>query len=122
MILTILFVEEPARIAPFYRDGLGWSPTVEEANYVQFDAGLGLMRRAAAEAFAGPELTRVAPTQDTLRAEIYLHVPDPEACLQRLVGLGGRLVSDVVPRPWGDRAGYVLDPEGHLIGLAAPQP
>ena len=31
---------------------------------------------------------------------------------------GARLVSPVADRDWGDRVGYVADPDGHVIALA----
>ena len=53
------------------------------------------------------------------RAELYLLVADPEASHARAIAAGARELSPVAPRDWGHRAGYCLDPDGHVLAFAA---
>jgi predicted enzyme related to lactoylglutathione lyase len=55
------------------------------------------------------------------RTLFYVGVPDVEAALLQAVQLGGTRVSGPHPNPDGTLVvGFLTDPEGHLIGLAAP--
>jgi len=52
------------------------------------------------------------------RCELYLRRGDAAAALARAVDGGGRLLDKIRDRPWGERAGYVLDPDGHVLAVA----
>jgi predicted enzyme related to lactoylglutathione lyase len=55
------------------------------------------------------------------RTLFYVGVPDVEAALHHAEDLGGKRVSGPHPNPAGTlTVGFFTDPEGHLIGLAAP--
>jgi predicted enzyme related to lactoylglutathione lyase len=55
------------------------------------------------------------------RTLFYVGVPDVEASLRQAEELGGTRVSGPHINPAGTlRVGFFTDPEGHLIGLAAP--
>lgn len=77
---------------------------------------LGLMPRRGAERVLGRSLEGSALP----RQELYLLVEKPESFLQRAVASGGRWVSEGSNRDWGDWAGYVSDPDGHILAFACP--
>jgi len=54
------------------------------------------------------------------RTELYLHCDGAalEAALARATQLGARVLSTLAPRPWGDEAAYLCDPEGNTVVLA----
>jgi len=52
------------------------------------------------------------------RAELYLLVDDAPAAHARAIAAGARDLSPVLARDWGDRAGYVLDLDSHVLALA----
>jgi predicted enzyme related to lactoylglutathione lyase len=55
------------------------------------------------------------------RTLFYVGVPDVEAALRQAERLGGTRVSGPHTNPAGTlTVGFCTDPEGHLIGLAAP--
>jgi uncharacterized protein len=55
------------------------------------------------------------------RTLFYVGVADVEAALQQAESLGGTRVSGPHVNPAGTlKVGFFNDPEGHLIGLAAP--
>ena len=54
------------------------------------------------------------------RALFYVGVPDVEAALQQAERLGGTRAIGPVQTPGGLVVGQFTDPEGNLVGLAAP--
>jgi len=55
------------------------------------------------------------------RTLFYVGVPDVEAALRHAEKLGGARVSGPHSNPAGTlRIGFFTDPEGHLVGVAAP--
>jgi uncharacterized glyoxalase superfamily protein PhnB len=38
--------------------------------------------------------------------------------MERGILAGAQLVSEIQHRDWGDRAGYLADPDGHIIAFA----
>lgn len=117
----ILFVRDQAASAAFYAHALATAPTLDVPGMTELPvaagAVLGLMPEAGIKRLLGgavdPEAARGAP-----RAELYLRVDDPAACLARALVAGARLVSPLAARPWGDVAAYCLDPDGHLLAFA----
>jgi predicted enzyme related to lactoylglutathione lyase len=115
----ILYVADQARATEFYRSMLNTEPILDAPGMTEFDLGgctLGLMPADDIKA-----LLPLLATGSGQRAELYLRRPDAEAALARLVPAGGQLLSDFEPRTWGETVAYGLDPDGHVIALAAPR-
>ena len=49
---------------------------------------------------------------------IYIYVEDVDATVGRAVERGGKIVVPVETQFWGDRMGWVQDPEGHMWTIA----
>lgn len=118
----ILYVSEQARATAFYRQALGTAPRLDVPGMTEFELGegavLGLMPERGIRQLLGPKLPDPGASQ-TPRAELYLRVSDPEAAHARALAAGGRELSPVRPRNWGDRAGYVLDLDQHVLAFAS---
>jgi predicted enzyme related to lactoylglutathione lyase len=113
----ILYVADQDRARTFYRRVLDAEPTLDVPGMTEFDVGgatLGLMPGADMEALLEG---RVRPGHGQ-RCEVYLRRPDAAGALDRAVDAGGTLLDPIRDRPWGERAGYVLDPDGHVLALA----
>ncbi len=113
----ILYVADQARARDFYRHVLAAEPVLDVPGMTEFDLGgatRGLMPGADMEALLGGQI-RVGDGQ---RCELYLRRGDAAAALARAVKGGGRLLDDLRDRSWGERAGYLLDPDGHVLALA----
>ncbi len=52
------------------------------------------------------------------RCELYLHVEDLEKEFENAIQAGAKVISKIAERNWGDRVGYLADPDGHVIALA----
>ena len=52
----------------------------------------------------------------------YVEVPDLEAALSKIEGLGGSTVMGPTDVPQGPSIALFADPEGHLVGLVKAAP
>jgi catechol 2,3-dioxygenase-like lactoylglutathione lyase family enzyme len=118
----ILYVRDQARSAAFYATVLASSPRLDVPGMTEFDLGqgavLGLMPEAGIRKLLGPDLPDPAAARGIPRAELYLLVDDPAACLDRALAFGATPLSALQPRDWGHDAGYCLDPDGHVLAFA----
>ena len=122
-VLVVLAVDDVARSKDFYVSAFGWRLVVDLPVYVEMEVPTGLRVGLYARAgFAGntgePPASR--PTAGTTTCELYLRVDDPAAALARIRVCGGRVLSEVAPRPWGDEAGYAADPDGNVVAVSRP--
>lgn len=123
-LLTILYVQDLAKARSLY-DVFGWSTTVDEHNYLEYQvtdgARLGLMPQANTVGFLGAQLGAAKPTDGCPRAEIYIFVDDAAEHSRELEMLGAVCISPLATREWGDRAAYFLDPDGYVVVVADQQ-
>jgi uncharacterized protein len=118
----ILYVADQARASAFYAVVLDRAPALDEIGMTEFslgaDAALGLMPEGGIRRLLGDVLPDPAGAAGVPRAELYLIVDDAVAVHARALAAGARDLSPVQDRDWGDRAGYVLDPDSHVVAFA----
>lgn len=119
----ILYVRDQAASASFYQMVLGQDPILNVPGMTEFrisaESVLGLMPEKGIKRLLGNAIQDPETTNGAARAEIYLTVTSPEEYVERAIVAGGKLLSGVEPRNWGDRAGYVADLDGHVVAFAA---
>lgn len=116
---VVLIVEELDRALRFYTEVLGLRLGHRSGEYAQFDTGstrLALYTRRAMTEILGISLD--APTAHTPGFEIGFKVPDVDSAFSDFVARGAFPAVPPRDRAWGQRTGYVRDPDGHLIELA----
>jgi uncharacterized glyoxalase superfamily protein PhnB len=115
----IFYVADQARATTFYRHVLAAEPVLEVPGMTEFGldgATLGLMPVADMEELLAGRIHGGSGQ----RCELYLRRADAPA---RAVASGGELLDGLRDRPWGERVGYALDPDGHVLAIAmAPGP
>ena len=119
----ILYVEDQERSAAFYRAALGIAPRLHVPGMTEFEVAgaiVGLMPEKGIERLLGDALPAPSRARGTPRSELYLVVTDPREAHARALAAGAKELSPVQPRDWGDEAGYVLDPDGHVLAFARP--
>jgi len=120
----ILFVRDQAASAAFYAAALDRAPTLDVPGMTELEltesSVLGLMPERGIVRLLGDTIVDPARAEGAPRAELYLVVEDADACHRRAITAGARELSAVAPRDWGHRAGYVADPDGHVIAFATP--
>jgi predicted enzyme related to lactoylglutathione lyase len=117
----ILYVTDQTRSTQFYAAVLGRRPTLDVPGMTEFElpggAVLGLMPVRGIRHLLRPALDALHWSEEDLHAELYITVDDAEFYLRRAIQAGGRLLSEVVERDWGHRAGYLLDPDGYVVAF-----
>ncbi|MFZ3229991.1 MAG: VOC family protein [Pseudobdellovibrio sp.] len=118
----ILYVSDQRISSTFYSRALDQQPTLDVPGMTEFKLGegciLGLMpskgiKKLLGEAIQDPENAKGVP-----RAEVYLRVSNPELAFMRALEAGAKLLSPIEQRNWGARAGYLEDPDGHVIAFS----
>lgn len=124
LVLTVLAVDDVQRSATFYTTAFRWKVTVDAPTYVELALPgamrVGLYRRDGFARNTGVPAATV-PDGTVSPAEIYLHADDLQATIDRVTPAGGRMLSPLAPRDWGDDAVYFADPDGHVVVVARPR-
>jgi predicted enzyme related to lactoylglutathione lyase len=120
--MTILFVSDQTKSKQFYQTILALDTTINVPGMTEFtiskDYSLGLMPGESILKILENTIPDPHNATGIPRCELYLFVDNPTKRLQLVEKNGGKIVSEVALRPWGDEVGYGLDPDGHLIALA----
>ena len=118
----ILYVVDQSRATAFYAAVLAAAPRLDVPGMTEFDlpggAVLGLMPEAAIERLLAPTLPSPSAARGVPRAELYLVGADAANCHARALAAGAVELSPLSLRPWGHRAAYSLDPDGHVLAFA----
>ena len=116
----VLYAREVERVAAFYA-ALGFE---EQFRMAGPDGAAGYigMRRGDAELAVVTEdspraLAGVEPGPGP-RHELFVYVEDADAVAAAVPGAGGTVLKPPADMPWGERVGYVTDPEGNVVSLA----
>ena len=111
-----IYAEEPATLAEFYRESLGWQ--IEKApgiDYWRIDT-----RSGESKAIGGGMLFRPIPGP---RSWVhYLHVGSIDETLERILELGGALVRAKAAVPKTAWYAVVADPEGNIFAIWQADP
>lgn len=118
----IFYVRDQQASTDFYKAVLDLEPSLDVPGMTEFkicsETILGLMPERGIKRLLGSTIKDPETTNGVARAEIYLTVSKPEVYINRAIAAGGRLLSAVELRNWGDRAGYVSDLDGHVVAFA----
>lgn len=119
--LVTLGVDDLARSARFYEDGLGWARGNAEAEVVFFQLPsmvLALWSRRALAADAGtaeagePSFSGIALAYNARSRD------EVDAVLAQAKAAGGMIAREAHETPWGGYSGYFCDPDGHYWEVA----
>jgi catechol 2,3-dioxygenase-like lactoylglutathione lyase family enzyme len=119
----ILFVSDQSASRDFYQNILQLEPVLDVLGMTEFllsdTCKLGLMPEKGIGALLDTVLPHPETAHGVPRCELYLYVENVDECFERSIKFGAGVVSPVSIRDWGDIAGYVADPDGHLIAFAS---
>jgi len=118
----VLYASDVESVAAFYV-ALGF----EEGFRMPDDtgaAGFIALRRDAAElgvtTEASPRMLAGVEPGPGPRHELFVYVEDVDAAVAGVEAAGGSVLRPAADMPWGERVGFVRDPEGNVVSLAAP--
>ncbi len=52
------------------------------------------------------------------RHELFVYAEDADATVDALRAAGGSVLREPAGMPWGERVGFVADPEGNVVSIA----
>jgi catechol 2,3-dioxygenase-like lactoylglutathione lyase family enzyme len=113
---VVRFVQSLDEAVRFYEQVLGQRLSKRTEHWAQFDCGsitLGLYDRAAMAENLGVGESELGSPPGAL--ELAFEVEDCDASYQAALAAGARAFRPPEDRPWGERTGYVLDPDGALV-------
>lgn len=118
----IFYVSDQKKSSAFYSKILKQLPSLDVPGMTEFklteNCILGLMPSEGIKKVLGDTIIDPESAAGIPRAELYLRVPDPENSFAVAVSVGGKLLSPVLNRNWGAKAGYFADPDGHIIAFS----
>jgi catechol 2,3-dioxygenase-like lactoylglutathione lyase family enzyme len=121
----IFYVRDQEMSTCFYEKILELPPSLNVPGMTEFHLGdgciLGLMPEKGIKRLLGDSIEDPATARGIPRAELYLRVEDPIQYMDRAKTAGAKLLSKVGRRDWGDLAGYIADPDGHVVAFAKPR-
>ena len=123
IIHTILYVADQKKSSEFYQKILNQNPHLDVPGMTEFKLSskhiLGLMPESGIKRLLGEKIKDPALANGVPRVELYIHSENPENMFNLALQLGAKELSPILERPWGGRAGYVLDFDGHVLAFAA---
>lgn len=122
MFEVILYVKNQQISREFYTKVLGMEPTLNVPGMTEFTIAenlkLGLMPEDSIAVILTPKAPHPATGSGIPRCELYVYTDDIEKKYKKAVEAGAKEISPIELRNWGDRAGYLADPDGHIIAFA----
>lgn len=119
----ILYVCDQEASTRFYQSVLNQEPQLYVPGMTEFRLSsgclLGLMAEKGIKRLFGAAIEDPEKTNGIARVEVYLTVKSPEIFLERAMAAGGRPLSPLEPRNWGDTAAYIAHLDGHVVAFAA---
>ena len=121
-ILFVLYVADQQISKKFYKEVLQLEAVLDVPGMTEFklenNVLLGLMPNDSIAKIIGNTLPHPKKGNGIPRCELYLKVENAQAYIERGLQLGGKAISALQDRDWGDKVGYISDPDGHVIAFA----
>jgi uncharacterized glyoxalase superfamily protein PhnB len=118
----ILYVADQQLSTTFYSKLLNMEPSLDVPGMTEFelssDLKLGLMPENGIARILKDRMPHPATGHGIPRCELYMLVDNHSELYERSIALGAVEVSKIQDRDWGHSAGYVSDPDGHIIAFA----
>ena len=119
----IVYASDISRSLAFYEllglsPGYRWPPE-GEPQFVTLRLGEWAIGLGTGDA---PARLHGRPYGEGLRFELCAYVDDVDAEVARLRDAGVEVLHEPEDKPWGERAGYVVDPDGNPVQLIADLP
>ncbi|NQV37885.1 MAG: glyoxalase [Candidatus Marinimicrobia bacterium] len=120
--MFILYVSNQEISTSFYKTVLSAEPVLHVPGMTEFklseQSSLGLMPYSGIQQLLSPHLDSADFDVSQAKAELYLQVKNANEYLSRAQEARAKLLSPLQDRDWGQRVGYCLDLDGHVIAFA----
>lgn len=121
-IIFIIYVNDQKLSRNFYSKVFDSEPILDVQGMTEFKINdftkMGIMPEVGISKILKDKTPNPSTGNGIPRCEIYLILENPDLYIKRCVDAGGKLVSELSPRNWGDKVGYVSDLDGHILAFA----
>lgn len=118
----ILYVSDQQKSKDFYQQLLNIKPSLDVPGMTEFKlkegVKLGLMPEGGIAKILGGKIPHPSNGHGIPRCELYLVVENAQTYINKGIQLGGKEISKLSDRDWGDKVGYFSDLDGHIIAFA----
>jgi len=118
----ILYVANQKKSTAFYEHLLQTKPSLNVPGMTEFDltnsVKLGLMPENGIAKIITPKMQHPSKGSGIPRCELYLKVNNANDYFTRGIFAGGKIISALDIRDWGDEVCYIADIDGHIIAIA----
>ena len=118
----ILYVSDQQKSKDFYQQLLNIKPSLDVPGMTEFKLNegvkLGLMPEGGITKILDGKIPHPSSGHGIPRCELYLVVENAQTYINKGIQLGGREISKLSDRDWGDKVGYISDLDGHIIAFA----
>ena len=118
----IIYVSDQSKSKDFYEQLLQIKPSLNVSGMTEFElidfVKLGLMPENGIAQIISNKMPHPNSGNGIPRCELYLKVENADEYINRGIQLGGKKISNLESRNWGDKVGYISDIDGHVIAFA----
>lgn len=118
----ILYVSDQKKSRDFYSAVLNMLPQLDVPGMTEFQINtslkLGLIPEFGIAKILADKTPHPATGNGIPRCELYLYVENIKEAFETATSVGANIISPIQDRDWGDKAGYLSDPDGHIIAFA----
>jgi len=118
----IIYVNNQERSKDFYERLLRIKPSLNVLGMTEFNLSknvkLGLMPENGIAKIISNKLPHPNKGNGIPRCEFYFKVENPNEYIKRGIELGGKEISKLQNRNWGDKVGYISDLDGHILAFS----
>ncbi|MEU2564566.1 VOC family protein [Streptomyces longispororuber] len=115
-IQPMLVTPDVVRLQSFYAQLLG----AEQTTRVPDEGPVFFVALRVGDSELGLVADEKAPLDTPQRSLLSVLVPDVDALLDHVEGLGGTVLGPPNDMPWGQRVAHVRDPDGNKVNLVQP--
>ncbi|WP_457558742.1 VOC family protein [Candidatus Harpocratesius sp.] len=123
---TILYVKDQISSTNYYIHVFEIEPVLNVPGMTEFifpsNFRLGLMPNNGIMKLLKNQIPHPDEAVGIPRCELYIFNKHPTTILQRIEEFGGKIISPLKLRDWGDRVGYGMDLDGHILAIAEEKP
>ncbi len=125
LIETILYVNDQKASTEFYSKLLRQAPNLFVPGMTEFQLApnckLGLMPNHGIAKILSNKMPHPKQGNGIPRCELYFYVENIAFEFENATKIGGKLISPIENRNWGDRVCYFADIDGHIVAFAEKQ-
>jgi len=118
----IIYVEDQKKSTEFYSKILDLNPSLNVPGMTEFNLNsntkFGLMPENGIVKILKNKTPHPKDGNGIPRCELYLKVKNAKEKISKAVLLGAIEISPLQDRDWGDKVGYIVDIDGHIIAFA----